>query len=170
MDAMVTAMPGYRAFDSLLRLYQNRFINCWIPVLFKWIPAFGQYFKSWFRCCKSRHKVKDYAGLYEPTKAADGSLSNQLQQYAQGKLEDKKAKLAQSLYVQVQASYVKIRKPKNTSLCLNPALIEFGPPIDNLFISVAKDLKTYIVAAGIVGVRCWPWCTTGYGQPGKWCC
>jgi hypothetical protein len=60
---------------------------------------------------------------------------------AQQKLSNKKGVLAQGLYQQVQEAYLKVLEAKKYTLVLKPGAYEYGPRIDNLFISVAKELK-----------------------------
>jgi hypothetical protein len=63
------------------------------------------------------------------------------QQIAQQKEENKRGQLAQPLYEQVAAAYKKVLDTRKYTLILKPQTYELGFPIDNLFISVAKELK-----------------------------
>ncbi len=141
MDAMVTAMPGYRAVDSLLRLYQIDSLTSEYQFYLSEYQRLDSTLKADSGAVKAGTKSKTTQDYMNQQKQQMVAYLTNWQQYAQGKLEDKKAKLAQSLYVQVQASYVKILQAKKYILVLKPGAYEFGPPIDNLFISVAKDLK-----------------------------
>ena len=63
------------------------------------------------------------------------------QQIAQNKSNNKRRQLAQPLYTSVATAYQKILAAKKYNLIVKPNTFELGFPIDNLFISVAKELK-----------------------------
>jgi hypothetical protein len=63
------------------------------------------------------------------------------QQIGQNKSDTKRRTLAQPLYTQVAGAYQKVLARKKYSLILKPNTFELGFPVDNLFISVAKELK-----------------------------
>lgn len=63
------------------------------------------------------------------------------QQISQNKSNNKRGELAQPLYNQVAEAYKKVLARKKYSLILRPNTYEMGFSIDNLFISVAKELK-----------------------------
>jgi Skp family chaperone for outer membrane proteins len=137
LDYMVTAMPGYRTVDSLLNIYSNDSL-----------AAEYQVYVSEYKRLDSTIKADSAAGKpaavikYNKDKLAEiyPYLVN-WSQYAQQKLSNKKGILAQGLYQQVQAAYIKVLDAKKYNIVLKPGAYEFGPRIDNLFISVAKELK-----------------------------
>lgn len=141
IDYMVQAMPGYRTVDSLLRVYQSDSLG-----------AEYQYTLSEYQRLDSTMKLDSplvKAGT-KPASVLEFENKQKMQLYttlvnyqtiSQQKLDVKKSQLAQGLYQQVQASYVKILEAKKYTLVLKPGAYEFGPKIDNLFIAVAKDLK-----------------------------
>ncbi|HVX49996.1 MAG TPA: OmpH family outer membrane protein [Chitinophagaceae bacterium] len=137
IDAMVQSMPGYATVDSLLRVYQGDSLNA------EYQTYLGEYQRL-----DSTLKA-DSAAKAPATKM---QFENQQKQqvmaylvnwntYTQNKLQQKQGVLAQSLYKQVSDSYEKIVKTKGYTLILKPGAYEFGSKVDNLFISVAKDLK-----------------------------
>jgi len=141
LDAMVSAMPGYRTVDSLLNIYQNDSLG-----------AEYQVYLSEFQRLDSTYKADSplVAQGKKPAAVLDYTKQQRQQMYiylynwrdiAQQKLSNKKGVLAQGLYQQVQAAYLKILEAKKYTLVLKPGAYEMGPRIDNLFISVAKELK-----------------------------
>ncbi len=141
LDYMVTAMPGYRAVDSLLNIYQTDSLG-------------GEY-----QVYLSEYKRLDSTFTADSPLVAQGKkpaatldyIRQQRQQMvvyltnwrdlAQQKFNNKKGVLAQGLYQEVQAAYLKVLEAKKYTLILKPGAYEFGPKIDNVFISVAKELK-----------------------------
>jgi hypothetical protein len=63
------------------------------------------------------------------------------QQIAQSKSNNKRGQYAQPLYQQVAGAYKKILGKKKYNIILKPQTYEAGFPIDNLFLSVARELK-----------------------------
>jgi len=142
LDAMVSAMPAYRVVDSLLTIYQRDSIG-------------GEYayYVSEYQRLDSTLKFIDTPGVKTgKITATKMELDNKQKQQllstllnwrdiAQQKINYKKAILSQNLYNQVGASYEKILKAKGYNIVFKPGVVEYGPRYDNLFISVAKDLK-----------------------------
>lgn len=142
IDVMVTAMPAYREVDSLLSIYEKDSLG-------------GEYevYVSEYQRLDSTLKFIDTPGVKAGTvkdlkMKMDNDRKTQLagilvnwRQVAQQKYNIKKGNLSQKLYDQVGASYEKILKAKNYAMVLKPNTYEYGFKIDNLFITVAKDLK-----------------------------
>jgi hypothetical protein len=63
------------------------------------------------------------------------------QQISQNKSNTKRSQLAQPLFEVVVGAYKKILARKKYTLILKPQTYEAGFPIDNIFLSVAKELK-----------------------------
>jgi len=63
------------------------------------------------------------------------------QQIAQSKFDNKRGQLARPLYEQVANAYKKVIETKKYTLILKPQAFEAGSAVDNLFISVARELK-----------------------------
>jgi Skp family chaperone for outer membrane proteins len=137
LDEMVQVMPGYRVVDSLLRIYQADSLGAEYQIYLSEYQRLDSTLKS--DSVKGTPKAKmDFEN--QQKQQAMAYLVN-WQQYGNQKLEAKRGQLAQNLYQQVQASYVKILEAKKYTLILKPGAYEFGSKVDNLFISVAKDLK-----------------------------
>jgi hypothetical protein len=142
IDVMVTAMPAYRVVDSLLSIYEKDSLG-------------GEYevYVSEYQRLDSTLKYIDTPGVKAGTvkdmkMKMDNDRKTQLtgvlvnwRQLAQQKYNIKKGQLSQGLYDQVGASYERVLKAKNYAVVLKPNTYEYGPKIDNLFITVAKDLK-----------------------------
>lgn len=141
IDEMVQIMPGYRTVDSLLRQYQTDSL-----------AQEQQYYYSEYQRLDSLLKLDSAAVKAGTKKQATLDFENKQkqqmmvylvnwQQYSQQKLQQKQGELAQGLYEQVGNAYQKIVKTKNYTLILKPGAFELGSKVDNLFISVAKELK-----------------------------
>lgn len=141
IDEMVQAMPGYATVDSLLRIYQQDSL-----------ATEQQYYYSEYQRLDSILKLDSVAVKAGKKQASVLDFENKQkqqmmvylvnwQQYSQQKLAQKQQQLAQGLYEQVGASYQKIVKAKGYSLILKPGAFEQLSKVDNLFITVAKDLK-----------------------------
>ena len=137
IDYMVQAMPGYAKVDSMVQIYQRDSLG-----------AEYQIMNSEFQRLDSTRKADSAAGK---SKAVMDYTTNQLQQvygklvywqqYAQQKTQQKTGLLAQPLYEQVVEAYKKVLAAKKYTIILKPQTYEAGFPIDNLFVSVAKELK-----------------------------
>ncbi len=141
LDVMVQAMPGYRSVDSLLNIYNTDSLG-----------AEYQIYQSEYARLDSTYK-KDSVLVAAGTKSkalldyTDGERRKMAmnlvywQQIAQQKSDAKKGQLAQPLYEVVAAAYKKVLDTRKYTIILKPQTYELGFPIDNLFISVAKELK-----------------------------
>jgi hypothetical protein len=142
VDAMVTAMPAYATVDSLLDIYEK-----------DTLAAEYEMFANEYNRLDSTLKYIDTPGLktgaVKETKLKyDNDQKTQMyatlinwRQIAQRKYNNKKAYLSQALYQLVTSSYEKILKTKGYVFVAKPGSYEYGTRIDNLFISVARDLK-----------------------------
>ncbi len=137
IDIMVQAMPGYRTVDSLVQIYERDSLAEEYAI-----------YQSEYKRLDSTYKADSAANK---SKAVLDYTKNQLQQVAmnliywqqiaQNKSDNKRAVLSQSMYEQVVNAYKKVLEKKKYFLILKPQTYEAGFPIDNLFISVAKELK-----------------------------
>src|SRR3954453_2330288 len=137
IDYMVQAMPGYARVDSLVQLYQRDSLGTEYQIL-----------NSEYHRLDSTRKSDSAAGK---AKAVLDYTTNQLQQvgyklvywqqYAQQKTQQKTGEIAQPLYAQVVDAYKKFLANRLETIILKPQTYEAGFPIDNLFVSVAKELK-----------------------------
>ena len=141
IDLMVQAMPGYHIVDSLVRIYETDSLS-----------VEYQYYQMEYQRLDSTFKVDSalVAAGKKPQKMLDFISEERRkmalnivywQQIAQNKSNNKRSQLAQPLFQVVAGAYKKILAKKKYSLILKPQTYEAGFPIDNIFISVAKELK-----------------------------
>lgn len=137
IDLMVQAMPGYARVDSLTRQYEVDSLG-----------AEYQIYNSEYHRLDSTFKADSAAGKSKTTLDFTANQRRQVgmnivywQQIAQNKSDQKRGQLAQPLYEQVATAYKKVLDAKKYSIVLKPQTYEMGFPIDNIFISVAKELK-----------------------------
>ena len=137
IDYMVQAMPGYAEVDSMVQLYQRDSLGTEYQILNSEYHRLDSTFKADSAAGKSQAVLK----YSNDQRQAVGYKLVYWQQYAQQKTEAKTQELAQPLYEKVVDAYKKVLDQKKYTLVLKPQSYEQGPPIDNLFISVAKELK-----------------------------
>lgn len=141
LDAMVHAMPGYHFVDSLTDSYEKDSLS-----------AEYQYYQWEYHRLDSTYKAdsimviqgKKQKALLDMVGADRQKMAINIvywQQIGQNKSDNKRRQLAQPLYTVVATAYQKILAAKKYNLILKPNTFELGFPVDNLFISVAKELK-----------------------------
>ena len=141
IDVMVQAMPGYRSVDSMLQIYERDSLGAEYEIYQSEYQRLDSTFKSDSVLVAAGSKSK---ALLDYTAGERQKMAMNLvywQQIAQNKSENKRGQLAQSLYEQVANAYKKVLDGKKYTLILKPQTYELGFPIDNIFISVAKELK-----------------------------
>lgn len=137
IDVMVQAMPGYARVDSLVQLYQRDSLGTEYQILNNEYHRLDSTWKS--DSAKGASKaVLDYSNNQRQQVAYKLVY---WQQYAQTKSNQKTGQLAQPLYQQVVDAYKKVLANRKYTIILKPQTYEAGFPIDNLFVSVAKELK-----------------------------
>ena len=141
LDIMVQTMPGYRAVDSVMQIFDRDSMGA----LRAYNEAEYQRLDSTYKADsaqvatgKKSKAILDMVGA-DRQKAIINVLY--FQQIAQNKSNEKRAVLSQGLYTQVVNSYKKVLARKKYTLVLKPQTYEAGFPIDNIFIAVARDLK-----------------------------
>src|SRR6266487_6673092 len=142
IDVMVTyGMPGYHNVDSLLQIYQNDSLTSEYDIYLSEYKRLDSTYKTDSALVAQGKKSK--ALLDYTTGERQKMLVNlqYWQQIAQNKYENKRGQLAQPLYQQVANAYKKVIDTKKYTLILKPQSYELGSAVDNLFISVAKELK-----------------------------
>ena len=137
IDMMVQAMPGYKIVDSLLQIYNTDSLG-----------AEYEIYQNEFHRLDSTYKA-DSAARKSP--AVLNYTSNQRrqvgmnivywQQIAQQKSDNKRAMLAQPLYIAVANAYKKVLAARKYMLILKPNTFEAGSQIENVFPFVAKELN-----------------------------
>jgi len=141
IDLMVQAMPSYRQVDSLVQIYEKDSLA----------PEYEIYQSEYIRLDstykndsvlvaegKKSKKVLDYTG---EQRQKMGLNIVYWQQLAQNKSNLKRNNLARPLYDQVAMAYKRVLDKKKYAIVLKPQTYEFGFHIENIFVSVAKELK-----------------------------
>ena len=141
LDIMVQTMPGYRAVDSVMQIFDRDSMGA----LRAYNDAEYQRLDSTYKADSVQVAAGKKSKAILDMVAADRqkAIINVLyfQQIAQNKSNEKRAVLSQGLYTQVVNSYKKVLARKKYTLVLKPQTYEAGFPIDNIFIAVARDLK-----------------------------
>jgi Skp family chaperone for outer membrane proteins len=141
IDLMVQAMPGYHIVDSLVQVYETDSLS-----------VEYQYYQLEYQRLDSTYKAdsvlvatgKKSKALLDFTADQRKKIAINIvywQQIAQNKSNNKRGQLASPLYQVVATAYKKILDRKKYTLILKPRTYEAGFAIDNIFISVAKELK-----------------------------
>ncbi len=141
IDLMVQAIPSYRQVDSLVQLYEKDSLA----------PEYEIYQSEYIRLDstykndsvlvaegKKSKKVLDYTA---EQRQKMGMNIVYWQQIAQNKSNFKRSELSRPLYEQVAFAYKKVLDKKKYTIVLKPQTYEFGFKIENIFVSVAKELK-----------------------------
>lgn len=141
LDLMVQAMPGYRAVDSLVQIYERDSLS----TEYEYYQLEYQRLDSTFKADSALVAAgKKTPGLLDFTKEERKKMALNIvywQQIAQNKSGTKRSQLSAPIYQVVAAAYKKILDRKKYSLIVKPQTYEAGFPIDNIFISVARELK-----------------------------
>ena len=137
IDYMVQAMPGYAAVDSMVQIYQRDSLGTEYQILNSEYHRLDSTYKA-DSVAKKTPAVLQYSA---DQRQQVGVKLVYWQQYAQQKSDAKTQTLAQPLYEKVVDAYKKVLAAKKYAVILKPQTYEAGFPIDNLFISVAKELK-----------------------------
>jgi Skp family chaperone for outer membrane proteins len=141
IELMVQAMPGYRIVDSIIRIYEADTLG-----------AEYEYYQNEYKRLDSLWRID--SGLVAKglkSKVQFDILTEERrkmmlnivywQQISQNKTNAKRNQLAQPLITAVSTAYQRVLARKKYSLILKPETYELGFPIDNIFISVARELK-----------------------------
>jgi len=142
IDAMVMyGMPGYHNVDSLLQIYQRDSLNAEYEVYQNEYQRLDSTFKADSLLVAQGKKSKTLLDYTEGERRKMLSNIVYWQQIAQSKFDNKRGQLAKPLYEQVANAYRKVIETKKYTLILKPQAYEAGSTVDNLFITVAKELK-----------------------------
>ena len=152
IDLMVQAMPGYRIVDSLMQIYADDSL-----------ATERQINEMEFARLDSQYRVdsvlfaqgKKTKAMFDFTAQKRREVGLNLvywQQIAQNKSNNKRGQLAQPLYAVVINAYKKILDKKKYTLILKPQTYEAGFAIDNIFLSVARELKLNELPQQLVGI------------------
>lgn len=141
LDIMVQAMPGYHAVDSLVQVYERDTLG----------EEYNYYQTEYARLDSTYKADSSLLSTGKRTKAQLDFVASDRQkmamnlvywqQIAQNKSNNKRAQLAQPIYDLVIKAYKKVIERKKYTLILKPNTYELGFALDNIFISVARELK-----------------------------
>ena len=139
LDIMVQAMPGYRAIDSLVQLYERDSLRM------EYDYALGEYNRL-DSTYKKDSAAKKPASVLNYIKEQRTQFATQIiywQQISQQKVEGKRQMLATPLYQRIVPAYEKVLKANNYLVVLKPEAIEFmgSSKVENIFEKVAAELK-----------------------------
>ena len=152
IDLMVQAMPAYRMVDSLMQIYVDdslateRLIN---EMEFARLDSQYKIDSALFAQGKKTKAMFDFT---TEKRREVGLNLVYWEQIRQNKSNNKRAQLAQPLYGVVINAYKKILDKKKYTLILKPQTYEAGFAIDNIFLSVARELKLTELPQQLVGI------------------
>jgi hypothetical protein len=141
IDVMVQAMPGYHIVDSLVQVYETDSLAVEYQIYqmeYHRLDSTYRVDSALFAAGKKSKALFDYT-TEERRKVALNLVY--WQQISQNKSNSKRGQYAQPLYQVVTGAYKKILDKKKYTLILKPQTYEAGFPIDNIFLSVARELK-----------------------------
>ncbi len=139
IDIMLQAMPGYRAVDSLLQIYEQDSLKGEYDFAMREYNRLDSTFKS-------DSAAKAPASVLNYVKQQRNEIATTIiywQQISQRKTEGKRQELASPLYERIIPAYQKVIRDNNYLVVLKPDAIEFigSTKVENLFEKVAKELK-----------------------------
>lgn len=141
IDLMVQAMPGYRMVDSLVRVYEIDSLGVELEYNNLEFARLDSTYKIDSALVAAGKKSKALLDRVEEDRRKVGLNLVYWQQIAQNKSNNKRGQLAQPLYKVVADAYKKVLAKKKYNIILKPQTYEAGFPIDNVFLSVARELK-----------------------------
>lgn len=137
IDIMVQAMPGYRAVDSMLQIYQQDSLRSEYEFAVKEYNRLDSTYKA-------DSAAKKSASVLNYQKDQRSQIATTIvywQQISQQKSEQKRQEIAAPLYERVLGAYSKVLQSTNYLVILKPGSYEMGSRVDNVFEKVAKELK-----------------------------
>lgn len=139
LDVMLNAMPGYRAVDSLLQIYQQDSLKGEYDFAMREYNRLDSTYKA-------DSATKAPASVLNYVKQQRNEIATTIiywQQISQQKVEGKRQELAAPLYDKIIPAYQKVLRENNYLVVLKPDAIEFlgSSKIDNVFERVFKELK-----------------------------
>ena len=137
IDIMVQAMPGYRAVDSMLNIYEQDSLRGEYEFAVKEYNRLDSTYKS-------DSAAKKSASVLNYQKDQRSQIATTIiywQQISQQKTEQKRQQLAGFLYEKVLTAYSKVLNANSYMVVLKPGAFEMGSKVDNVFEKVAKELN-----------------------------
>lgn len=141
LDVMVQAMPGYHIVDSLVQVYESDSLAIEYQYYQLEYHRLDSVYKADSVLVAAGKKLKALLDFTAEERKKTALNIVYWQQISQNKSNNKRSQLAQPLYEVVVGAYKKILARKKYTLILKPQTYEAGFPIDNIFLSVAKELK-----------------------------
>jgi hypothetical protein len=141
IDLMVQAMPGYRIVDSLVQIYEYDSLGLENQYNQMEFQRLDSTYKADSVLVAEGKKPKMFLDKIAEERRKVGLTIVYWQQIAQNKSNAKRGELAQPLYQAVATAYKKVLARKKYSIILKPQTYEAGFAIDNMFLSVARELK-----------------------------
>jgi len=141
IDIMVQAMPGYRAVDSIVQVYERDSLATEYNIYQSEYMRLDSTFKADSALVAAGKKSKQMLDYTANERKKMGLNLVYWNQIAQNKSNNKRSQASQKLYEDVVNAYKKVLARKNYTIVLKPQTYEFGFRIENIFISVAKELK-----------------------------
>lgn len=136
VDIMVQAMPGYRAVDSMLNIYEQDSLRSEYEFAVKEYNRLD----STYKADSAAKKPASVLNYQKDQRSQIATTIIYWQQIAQQKTEQKRQMLAGSLYDRVLNAYSKVLNSNNYLVVLKPGAFEMGSKVDNVFEKVAKEL------------------------------
>jgi Skp family chaperone for outer membrane proteins len=141
VDLMVQAMPGYGIVDSLVQVYDRDSLAVEYEYYQLEYQRLDSTYKSDSALVAAGKKTKALLDFTVEQRRKMALNIVYWQQIRQNKSNAKRSQLAQPLYQVVATAYRKILAAKKYTLILKPQTYEAGFQIDNIFLSVARELK-----------------------------
>ena len=152
IDLMVQAMPGYRVVDSLVQLYERDSLGAEYEYNQSEYQRLDSTYKSDSALVAQGKKTQTMLNFTVDKRREVGLNIVYWQQIAQNKSNNKRGQLAQPLYTVVVNAYKKVLDRKKYNLILKPQTYEAGFAIDNIFISVARELQLTTLPQQLLGL------------------
>ena len=152
IDLMVQAMPGYHIVDSLVQIYEADSLGAQYQVYESEYHRLDSTYKSDSVLFAAGKRTKVQFDYVTDQRRQIGLNLVYWQQIAQNKSNNKRGQLAQPLYQVVVGAYKKILDKKKYTLILKPQTYEAGFEIDNIFLSVARELKLTELPQQLLGL------------------
>ena len=137
VDIMVQAMPGYRAVDSMVGIYEQDSLRGDYEFAVKEYNRLDSTYKS-DSAAKKPASVLNYV---KDQRTQFATTLIYWQQISQQRSEGKRQELSGSMYEKVLSAYSKVLQTNNYLVVLKPGAYEMGSKVENVFEKVAKELK-----------------------------
>ena len=137
IDIMVRAMPGYRAVDSMLSLYEQDSLRGEYEFAVKEYNRLD----STYKADSAAKKAVTVLNYQKDQRSQIATTIIYWQQISQQKSEQKRQELAGPMYEKILGAYQKVLTANNYLVVLKPGAYELGSKVENVFEKVAKELK-----------------------------